>query len=308
MPLPAIPVEDTLLFSELTAVEDGRASTTSSSSSLEYLNEEFYPALHDEDLIPIERPSGFTDTDKEIEYLVDNYRVKVAQLRQAVLSGMSTIRVWMPNTIFNGPISDNLGRLVKAPEIVAHLGNLYLVTQSFTSDAAFERKVLGITVLERLTMDKDSVYLEITANIKAPILVGDEVGSYASNRRMLINKTYTFPDGELATSNPNVEHVAYCNPEITTPCIVDIKRLEDAALVTIGQITFTPMATTHRLQGVFTFNDSVMGPESATKLYLGKGDILIFEMNTVDLNLEWVRINMVAEAVNFTSEYFDPPV
>lgn len=308
MPLPAIPAEDTLLFSELTALSDGRISTTNSTSSLEYLNEEFYPALHDEDLIPIEREGGFTDNDKEIEYLVDNYKVKVAQLRQAVLSGMSTIRIWTPNTIFNGPISDNLGRLVRAPDVVYHLGNLYLVTEGFISEISFGRKVLGITVLERLTMDKDPVYLEITANIKAPILVGDEVGSYASNRQMIINKTYTFPDSELANSDPNVEHVAYCNPEITTPCIVDIKRLEDAALVTIGQITFTPMATTHRLQGVFTFNDSVMGPESATKLYLGKGDVLIFEMNTVDLDLEWVRINMVAEAVNFTSEYFDPVV
>jgi hypothetical protein len=50
-----------------------------------------------------------------------------------------------------------------------------------------------------------------------------------------------------------------------------------------------------------------MGSEGTTTLILPRGDMLVFEADAVALDLAWIRLNMVAEAINFTSAWFDRP-
>lgn len=308
MPTTAIPLVDTLLFSELLHPFEG-VVTSGSTLSNTHVDETYYSLLRDNDIFPMERDSEENDSVNEVDYLTGNYHVTLDRLRNAVLFGLQSVRAWQPNTYYSAGLVDPQGVVIKSPDFFTNNGSLYITTVDHESRAAFSQlSVDDVICSTRITTDNDPTYVEITANIRSPILSGDEIGAYVAQRQLLIHKGYQFPNDDLGINNPNVEATAYCNPDITAPCSVTITRIEESASTVIGSILFTPdVGATHRIAGVFTFNDPEMGPEAATTLILHKGNMLVFEADTVALDLAWIRLNMVAKAINFTDAWFDRP-
>ena len=308
MPTTAIPLVDTLLFSDCL---DPVAGAVSSGSDLgnTHVDETYYHLLRDGDVFPMERPVEENDLDNEVDYLPENYQVTLDRLRNAVLFGLQSVRAWQPNTYYSAGLVDPQGVVIKSPDFFTNNGSLYITTVDHESRAVFgQLSVDDVICSTRITTDNDPTYVEITANIRSPILSGDEIGAYVAQRQLLIHKDYQFPNADLGYSNPNVEATAWCNTEITSPCSVTITRIEDSASTVIGSILFTPdVGATHRIPGVFTFNDPVMGPEGSTTLILQKGNMLVFEADAVALELSWIRLNMVAQAPSFTDAWFDRP-
>lgn len=312
MPATAIPLADTFLFSELLDPIDGAVSSGSALSNT-HVDETYYPLLRDNDIFPMERPAEENDVVNDVDYLPENYRVTLDRLRKAVLFGLQGIRAWQPDTAYSAGVIDPQGVVIKAPDFFTNNGSLYVTTTDHISPSVFSQLGSGgIVSATRITTDNDPSYVEITANIRAPILTGDEVGAYIAQRELLIRKGYQFPNADLGYNNPNVEAIAYCNPGITAPCSVTITRNRNvegsSSSVVIGSILFTPDDDAlHRIAGVFTFNDPAMGSEGTTTLALHRGDMLVFEADAVALDLAWIRLNMVAEAISFTSAWFDRP-
>lgn len=308
MPATAIPLADTLLFSELLDPIDGAVSSGSALGNT-HVDETYYPLLRDNDVFPMERSAEENDLVNEVDYLPENYRVTLDRLRKAVLFGLQGVRAWQPDTVYSAGVIDPQGVVIKAPDFFTNNGSLYVTTTDHISQSEFSQHgVGGEPCATRITTDNDPSYVEITANIRAPILTGDEVGAYVAQRKMLIRKGFQFPNADLGYSNPNVEATAYCNPDITAPCSVTITRVKSSSSVVIGSILFTPDGdATHRIAGVFTFNDPEMGSDGTTTLILHRGDMLIFEADAVALDLAWIRLNMVAEAISFTNAWFDIP-
>lgn len=308
MPTTAIPLVDTLLFSELLHPFEG-VVTSGSDLSNTHVDETYYSLLRDNDIFPMERDSEENDSVNEVDYLTGNYHVTLDRLRNAVLFGLQSVRAWQPNTYYSAGLVDPQGVVIKSPDFFTNNGSLYITTADHESQSSFSQlDVSGMVIATRITTDNDPTYVEITANIRAPILSGDEIGAYVAQRLLLIRKDYQFPNADLGYSNPNVEATAWCNTEITSPCSVTITRIEDSASTVIGSILFTPdVGATHRIPGVFTFNDPEMGPEGSTTLILQKGDMLVFEADAVALELSWIRLNMVAQAPSFTDAWFDRP-
>lgn len=308
MPTTAIPLVDTLLFSDCL---DPVAGAVSSGSDLgnTHVDETYYPLLRDGDVFPMERPVEENDLVNEVDYLPENYQVTLDRLRKAVLFGLQSVRAWQPNTVYSAGLVDPQGVVIRSPDFFTNDGSLYITTVDHESQSSFSQlDVGGMVCATRITTDNDPTYVEITTNIRAPILSGDEIGAYVAQRRLLISKGYQFPNADLGDSNPNVEATAYCNPDITASCSVTITRIEESASTVIGSILFTPdVGATHRIPGVFTFNDPEMGSDAAITLILHKGDMLVFEADNVALDLAWIRLNMVAKAINFTNAWFDMP-
>lgn len=309
MPTTAIPVIDTLLFSDCLDPVDGAVSSGSALGNT-HVDETYYPLLRDGDVFPMERPALENDLVNEVDYLPENYRVTLERLRKAVLFGLQSVRAWQPNTVYSAGLVDPQGVVIRSPDFFTNDGSLYITTVDHESQSSFSQLGGngGMVIATRITTDNDPTYVEITANIRAPILSGDEIGAYVAQRQLLISKGYQFPNADLGYSNPNVEATAYCNPDITAPCSVTITRIEESASTVIGSILFTPdVGATHRIPGVFTFNDPEMGPQGSTTLILPKGDMLVFEADAVALDLSWIRLNMVAQALSFTAAWFDRP-
>lgn len=299
MPVPAIPLEDTLLFSELTLLNDGYVNDNGPGNP--YADSSLYSAMHGSDIIPIERQSEVTDSAKGITYTPENYSVTADELKHYVLQGISRIVPWQPNTPFSKEVRDSANNVVKGNDIVVHDGSLYLAVEDFVSGATFlEKNVAGdYTInLTRIKLDTDTDYVEITASANSPLLTGDVIGRYVSMRHMTVYKTYTLPNVESAAESPNIEHKALCNGNITTDCTIKIMRERGGASPAhIGTITFTaPGGSFAVTEGVFTFNDSVSGSEANTRLKLGKGYLIYFEMLDVPIDLSWVAINILAAA------------
>ena len=308
MPTTAIPLVDTLLFSDLPDPVDGYVSSGSALGNT-HVDETYYPLLRDGDVFPMERPALENDLVNEVDYLPDNYQVTLGRLRKAVLFGLQSVRAWQPNTVYSAGLVDPQGVVIRSPDFFTNDGSLYITTEDHESQSSFSQlDGNGMVIATRITTDNDPTYVEITANIRAPILSGDEIGAYVAQRQLLISKEYQFPNADLGYRNHNVEATAYCNPDITAPCSVTITRTGETASTVIGSILFTPdVGATHRIPGVFTFNDPEMGSWAATTLILQKGDMLVFEADTVALDLAWIRLNMVAQAISFTAAWFDRP-
>ena len=308
MPLPAIPLEDTLLFSEFTLLNDGYVDDNGPGNP--YADSSLYSAMHSSDIIPIERPTEVIDSVKGITFTPENYKVTADELKQYILQGISRIVPWQPNTSFSKEVRDSANNVVRGNDIVVHDGSLYLTVEDFISGATFlEKNFAGDTALNlaRIKLDTDKEYVEITASANAPLLSSDIIGRYVSMRRLYVNKLYTLPNLNVAASSPNIEHKAVCNGNITTDCIIKIMcERGGASPAHIGTITFTaPIGTFLTTDGVFTFNDAEMGPDAANTLNVNKGYILYFEMDTVPVELEWVVINMLAfTATNYTHPSF----
>jgi hypothetical protein len=308
MPTTAIPLVDTLLFSDLPDPVDGYVSSGSALGNT-HVDETYYPLLRDGDVFPMERPVLENDLVNEVDYLPENYQVTLGRLRKAILFGLQSVRAWQPNTVYSAGLVDPQGVVIRSPDFFTNDGSLYITTEDHESQSSFSQlDGNGMVIATRITTDNDPTYVEITANIRAPILSGDEIGAYVAQRQLLISKEYQFPNADLGHSNSNVEATAYCNPDITAPCSVTITRIRETASTVIGSILFTPdVGATHRIPGVFTFNDPEMGSWAATTLILNKGNMLVFEADTVALDLAWIRLNMVAQAISFTSANFDRP-
>lgn len=299
MPTPAIPLNQTSLFSEFASLNTGIVDNNGPGNP--YVDDTIYSLLNDLDIFPMERAATITDNDKGLDFLEENYQVTAAELKQYILHGLSRVIPWKPNTDYFKEIRDTANNLVRGPDIVSHNGSIYIVTEDFTSDASFLEKANAgnpTIFLTRIKLDTDTEYVEISAAAASPLLVGDVIGRYVSLRHMTVYKEYTLPNTASAAYSPNVEHKAVCNGTITTDCTIKIMCERGGATPAhIGTITITaPGGSFATVDGVFTFNDSESGPQASTQLNLGKGYLIYFEMENVPLDLSWVCINMLAAA------------
>lgn len=308
MPTPAIPLNQTSLFSEFASLDNGFNDNNGPGNP--YADSAVYSLLNDSDIFPMERAQTTTDLSKGLQYLEENYGVTAAELKQYVLQGLSRVIPWRPDTEYFMEIRDLDNNLVRGPDIVTHNGSVYVATQNFTSGTNFlEKEYAGDTSfnLTRIKLDTDTEYVEISATATSPLLVGDVIGRYISMRYMTIYKEYTLPNAASAAESPNVVHVAMCNGNITTDCTIKIMCERFGATPEhIGDITFTaPVGSFRTVGGVFTFNDSNSGPNASTEIYLDKGRMIYFEMENIPAELEWVAINILAAAeVNYTHPNF----
>ena len=308
MPTPAIPLNQTSLFSEFASLDNGFNDNNGPGNP--YADSAVYSLLNDSDIFPMERAQTTTDLSKGLQYLEENYGVTAAELKQYVLQGLSRVIPWRPDTEYFMEIRDLDNNLVRGPDIVTHNGSVYVATQNFTSGTNFlEKEYAGDTSfnLARIKLDTDTEYVEISAAATSPLLVGDVIGRYISMRYMTIYKEYTLPNAASAAESPNVVHVAMCNGNITTDCTIKIMCERFGATPEhIGDITFTaPVGSFRTVDGVFTFNDSNSGPNASTEIYLDKGRMIYFEMENIPAELEWVAINILAAAeVNYTHPNF----
>lgn len=308
MPTPAIPLNQTSLFSEFASLDDGINDTNGPGNP--YADPTVYSLLNDSDIFPMERTQTTAVLSKGLEYLEENYAVTAAELKQYILQGLSRVIPWRPNTDYFASVRDIDNNLVRGPDIVTHNGSIYVATQDFTSGTDFlEKDYAGNPTinLTRIKLDTDTEYVEISAAAASPLLVGDVIGRYVSMRYMTIYKEYTLPNAASAAESPNVEHEAMCNGNITTDCTIKIMCERFGTTPEhIGDITFTaPVGSFRTVQGVFTFNDNYSWPNTSTELSLGKGFMLYFEMENIPAELEWVAINMLAAAeVNYTHPNF----
>lgn len=308
MPTPAIPLNQTTLFSEFASLDAGINDTNGPGNP--YADQTIYSLLNDDDIFPMERFQTTADLSKGLEYLEENYAVTAAELKQYILQGLSRVIPWRPDTEYFASVRDINNNLVRGPDIVTHEGNIYIANMDFTSDGDFlEKSSPGSynIFLTRIKLDTDTEYVEISATATSPLLVGDVIGRYVSMRHMTVYKEYTLPNAASAAESPNVEHEAMCNGNITTDCTIKIMCERFGTTPEhIGDITFTaPVGSFRTVQGVFTFNDNYSWPNTSTELSLGKGYMIYFEMENVPAELEWVAINMLAAAeVNYTHPNF----
>lgn len=296
MPSSAIPLEDTSLVSEFDDIYNGTPDVFD-------LDDDPLP-VGDYDYIYLERPA---------EYGVDagtllpgDYRLTPSNLVKMVLHGKATVLPWKPNTNYVGYREHyNTGLGVRAPDIVFHDNSLYFCLMDFQSGETFS--VIGGTgdlQLSRLTLDTDLQYLELTGNIKAPILAGDEVLTYALGRRsMIIRNEYLLPDpvvGQWADYRK-----AVCNGDITTTSVFNINRLSIVdGLETVGTITFEPdLDIPALINGVFDITDTRGGGEF---ILMRRDEVLIIEAVTVGMDLAWVRLNILGEFMSYRSPYHTP--
>jgi hypothetical protein len=190
MPTTAIPLVDTLLFSELLDPIDGVISSGSTLGNT-HVDETYYPLLRDSDVFPMERAALENDVVNEVDYLPENYTVTLERLRKAVLFSLQSIRAWRPNTDYSAGLTDPQGVVIKSPDFFTNNGSLYVTTADHISQSGFSQLgVGGEPCATRITTDNDPTYVEITANIRAPIITGDEVGAYVAQRQLLISKGY----------------------------------------------------------------------------------------------------------------------
>jgi len=218
---------------------------------------------------------------------------------------LGQIHRWSPNTAYYAQRSVN--DFISAPDVIAHNGELWLVTSDFTSGSSFSEKSGATVVLNRLRMDTDLDYLELVANAQAPMFVNQELGSYLAIRDFYIDFTHALPNTRLKA--PVTLHRGMCNADITTQNLVTIYKVKGSTGVqtAIGTIDFNGTAGAAGMPGVFTFNDAE-SVSPTTKLVFTKGDILIFKLTTKSNDLSWIRINMLGTYVPFHSPYFDPAV
>lgn len=211
---------------------------------------------------------------------------------------------WEPGT--NYYVSRTVNDFVTAPDILYHDQSLWLVTQDFTSGPTFAEKLPGLgVVLQRLKMDSDADYLELTAGAQAPLFVNQVLGVYLAIRQFDIVREQTLPNDRIGT--PLVYHRALCNTGLTGPCVVTIQRLNasNGTTDTVGTITFTGTPGASGIFGTFAFNDPISPTPNDTLLF-ARGDTLLFVLTTTDVNLQWIRINMLGTYVSFQSPVFDP--
>lgn len=298
MSLPPIPAEDTSLVSEFDDIYNGTPDAFD-------IDDDPLPVGED-DYVYLMRP---------VEYTVDggtllpgDYRLTPSNIAKMVLHGKATVLPWKPNTNYVGYREHpGTGLGVRAPDIIFHDNSLYFCLMDFQSDSIFSvfDSTGEVLQLSRLTLDSDLQYLEMTGNIKAPILAGDEVLTYALGRRsMIIRNEYSLPvpqDGQLADYRK-----AVCNGDITTTSVFNINRLSDAegGVETIGTITFEPDEDIPALiNGVFDITDTRGGGDF---ILMRRGEVLIIEALTVGIDLAWVRLNILGEVISYRSPYHTP--
>lgn len=297
MPLPPIPAEDTSLVSEFDDIYNGTPDGFD-------IDDDPLPVGED-DYIYLMRPVEYTIDDGST-LLPGDYRLTPSNIAKMVLHGKATVLPWKPNTDYVGYREHpGTGLGVRAPDIIFHDNSLYYCLMDFRSETSFSVfDINGDLQLSRLTLDSDLQYLELTGNIKAPILAGDEVLTYALGRRgMIIRNEYSLPYPELGHYADYRK--AVCNGDITTTSVFNINRLSDAeGLVTIGTITFEPdLNIPVLIDGVFDITDSRGGGDF---ILMGRDEVLIIEAVTVGMDLAWVRLNILGEFISYRSPYHTP--
>ena len=209
------------------------------------------------------------------------------------------VKLWQPETNYF------TGTAETASDVVMHDGNLYIVTQDFSSGGvgSFDERV----GLSRVSMDSDVQYLEITADASLPFTSGQVISRYRAIRRYKVKAEYSLPNANL--DYPRTYNTAVCNSSITTNTVVAIERLAyNVAPVVIGTITFTPDASPEFTEGVIVFNDALMGPgDEALGIIIPLGEILQLRVTTVGTGLEWISTNFLGEFMSYTSVNFNLP-
>ena len=298
MPLSPIPAEDTSLVSEFDDIYNGTPDAFD-------IDDDPLP-VGEEDYVYLMRPVEYTIDDGST-LLPGDYRLTPSNIAKMVLHGKATVLPWKPYTNYVGYREHpGTGVGVRAPDIIFHNNSLYYCLTDFQSESIFSvfDDTGEVLQLSRLTLDSDLQYLELTGNIKAPILAGDEVLSYVIGRRsMIIRNEHSLPypeDGQMADYRK-----AVCNGDITTTSVFNINRLSDAeGLETIGTITFEPDENIPTIiNGVFDITDT---RGAGDFILMRRDEVLIIEAVTVGMDLAWVRLNILGEVISYRSPYHTP--
>ncbi len=298
MSLLPIPAEDTSLVSEFDDIYNGTPDGFD-------IDNDPLPVGED-DYVYLMRPVEYT-TDDGSTLLPGDYRLTPSNIAKMVLHGKATVLPWKPYTYYVGYREHpGTGLGVRAPDIIFHDNSLYYCLTDFQSESIFSvfDDAGEVLQLSRLTLDSDLQYLELTGNIKAPIIAGDEVLSYAIGRRhMRIRNAYALPGpqyGQLADYRK-----AVCNGDITTTSVFNINRLSEAmGLETVGPITFEPdLNIPVLIEGVFDITDTRGGGDF---ILMRRDEVLIIEAATVGMDLAWVRLNILGEVISYRSPYHTP--
>lgn len=292
MPL-AIPLVDTVTAGDLPDIDSSAAiDAAPDSSSL--------PAILDSDIITLQRDTE--EMERGTTFHEGDFRLRVGELRRAVIANNSLVKPWTPNTDYYAEYTDSEG-LVHAPDIVTHLGDVYTVMTDFTSDAAFGDNEVD-TVLARVTMDRDFQYTELPFSAVGPFLPNQTIGMYNPiARQLLVKEVWDLPN-TFQPHNPGIPiNAFYCNPEITTNTVVTIYSKGSAGADTVvGTITFDP------LNNSTNYGFGVFAATSGGQFIISADEILIAKLTTVAAELSWISLNMLGRSVSVRSPDFNVPV
>lgn len=215
------------------------------------------------------------------------------------------VRKWEPETDYWE------AGATEPPNMVIYGDQLYIVLKDFTSGLDFSvvDALPSDLALRRLRAATDVQFVEITASAIAPLVMGQRVGQYLSSKRNLaINLNDTLPVPEVNNTLETL-HVAKCNPGITGPVVIDIKRCNHGGLAdqVIGTITINDDNIGTYNYGVFAFNDP-LSLNPTTELWAGNWDMIYFELSTVPSGLSWIAITMLGQTKAFDDPTWNLPV
>lgn len=216
------------------------------------------------------------------------------------------IRLWEPDQEYRAAGTETINTVVYnyPADLVYHNGELFVTMVTHISEPAFTELMPDLTTvaLKRIRLNDDPEHIEITASAVGPFVTNQELGGYIAIREMSVHLQQRLPNARIWSTE--TFHKAACNSGISGINIVTIKRYNAAGdvITTVGTITFDPTGITAlAIPGVVELAGA------ATHIPLMRGDMLVFELSTRTVELDWVRINLLATTLGFDNTDFNRP-
>lgn len=256
-------------------------------------------AMHDDDVCYFLRPSEIIGDipNGDPHYTEGDISITWGGLVEMLGRKIGRTVEWAPNLSLYGPHSVNNINL--PPDMVTYNGDLFIVLSDHVTGATFSEIETNQLVLSRVTLDQDDDYVEIIANAVSPLVVGNVISRYAPIRKLDVFRFYNLPNIRLQPDDTDY-HVARCNGNISTPLVINLKRVYNNGESTIGTITFTPEVGKTVIDGVIAFNDPSTSNPSAV-MHFGFTEMLFFEASTIPVDFEWVTITLLGVMRNYKS-------
>lgn len=214
------------------------------------------------------------------------------------------IRLWEPDQEYRAAGTETINTVVYnyPADLVYHNGELFVTMVTHISEPAFTELMPDLTAvaLNRIRLNDDPEHIEITASAVGPFVTNQELGGYIAIREMSVHLQQRLPNARIWSTE--TFHKAACNSGISGINIVTIKRYNADDITTVGTITFDPTGITAlAIPGVVELAGA------ATHIPLMRGDMLVFELSTRTVELDWVRINLLATTLGFDNTDFNRP-
>lgn len=214
------------------------------------------------------------------------------------------IRLWEPDQEYRAAGTETINTVVYnyPADLVYHNGELFVTMVTHISEPAFTELMPDLTAvaLNRIRLNDDPEHIEITASAVGPFVTNQELGGYIAIREMSVHLQQRLPNARIWSTK--TFHKAACNSGISGINIVTIKRYNADDITTVGTITFDPTGITAlAIPGVVELAGA------ATHIPLMRGDMLVFELSTRTVELDWVRINLLATTLGFDNTDFNRP-